>query len=267
VLKLLVLGSILLVFGLAVPGWVLAVLVPDGSPEVGSRAQAPSFAVADTSGNGIDGLIQGSPTMGVAGHDGSAFSFLKGGSWVQVPPAPALSPGERDFLLSAWVFFEDVPGTDESYDILRKGESYTVEGNLHLEVVDPGSVRCTVGDSGGNEVRVTNADVDVTDGAWHFIACVRTGRVLSAVADGILKSKEVELGAIVNTWPLIIGPKHGWEDRSEGRVDGVRVRVSDKPGRPTASVADPRLAFQELRRQPPDGAWDLDDNGLTSSEE
>ena len=249
---------LMLVVSVLVPGWLLLGALGVDQAQERRPSQTRTFLAEDSSGNGHHGLIQGSPGMGLPGRAGTAFSFLKGRSWVHVPPKAALNPGSRDFLVSAWVHFDDVPGPDETYDIVRKGVSYTREGEFKLEIVDPGDVRCTVKDSVRREARAAIEEVDVSDGEWHYVACARIGARLVVVADDVVVAEAALLGSVSNTMPLAIGSKYGWEDQSDGRVDEVRLVISSNPADQRARVPS-RPALREMQSMPASGMWHLDE--------
>jgi len=256
VLRLSVLAGGMLALGLVIPVWLLVSVARDDEGTTHGQGRSRVYTAVDSSGHGNDGVIQGSPVMGLPGHEGTAYSFLSGKSRVQVPSTPELTPGRRDFMVSAWVRFEDVLGVDETSDIIRKGESDTTEGDFKLEIIDPGGVRCSVKDSARRQGRVSTDVVDVSDGRWHHIGCARPGSVLSVVADGVVTSKPVRLGFVGNTLPLAIGSKYGWEDQSEGRVDEVRMVVSEDP---SLDSLGPEQAVRALEATAPVGLWHLDE--------
>lgn len=240
-------------------------LVLDEAPapetaEPGGRQVATLVAV-DSSGNGYDGIIQGAVELGLSGHDGSAaYSFERRGAWVQVPSAAGLNPGDSDFMVSAWVNLEEDPGRRESYDVIRKGLAYTVPGEFKLEVLRHGRVRCHLKDESQTATLVTNTEVTVTDGAWHWVACARTGSVWSALSDDTVTSLTADMGSVTNTVPLAVGSKYGMEDGPNGRVDDVRITVAEPP-EPLVEVSSPGVAaaLSALKEQPPTAWWRLDE--------
>lgn len=245
---------------LLVVGW-LTLQPPSYDDELETRTAVhhPRVAV-DSSGHGNDGTIQGSPVLGLPGHRGTAYSFENSGSWVQVPSDHSLNPGRRDFLLSAWVQFTVAPGEGESYDIVRKGLSFTSTGEFKVEVLPGGRVKCSAKDGRGRTGRVINADAHVTDGRWHRIGCARTGNRWSVLVDETITSKIVNFGSIGNTMPLSLGSKYGREDMPRGLVDEVRVVVAD-PARDTSArrVETPRARVARLLSSEAVGWWRFDE--------
>lgn len=256
-MKLFVLACLLpLVAGVV---WLLAEDVPPPEAAAPRDRRVPTMVAVDSSGNGHDGIIQGPVALGLPGHDGSAYSFGRRGSWVQVAPSPELNPDDRDFLVTAWVSLAESPGPSETYDVIRKGVAYTRPGEFNLEVLPQGAVRCSAKDSGSQLADVTNAQVPVTDGAWHRIGCARTGMWWSVLVDDTVNSSRAGLDQVGNSVPLSIGSKYGLEDRPDGRVDDVRIIIAPDPVVSVSGEQDVAAAIEALEQQPPTAWWRLDE--------
>lgn len=256
--KLLLSGCALCVVGAAIPVW-LGVAQP--RPEAQDRPIASQrvLQARDSSVNHHDGINQGEVVTGLPGHRGQSYSFDVAGAWVQVPSAPDLNPGTRDFLVDAWVYFEAAPGRTGSFDIMRKGLSYSFGGEFKLEVLAGGRVKCSVKDETGVAVYVIATGHDVTDHRWHHLGCARVGSSWHAIVDGEVFSRSTRLGSVENTMPLSIGSKYGLEDVPRGRVDEVRyyARPSTGDAGPTGAAAAAEIA--ELAQGPAVARWHLDD--------
>lgn len=229
-------------------GWWLFVYV-QGGPDFarGTPERGPTLVVVDSSGYDNHGVNQGAPVLGLPGRKGTAYSFQRDGSWVQVPSRPFLNPGGKDFRVSAWVNLTATPGDAETYDIIRKGHSYTPGGEFKLEIYTGGFVRCTAKGSSRVESSVTASEENIADGTWHRVGCARTGTKWQATVDRKVSTKTVDLGRIFNTVPLSIGSKYGLEDGLPGRVDEVRLAIFDPP------------VNGETWPDPPQGVWHLDE--------
>jgi len=210
----------------------------------------------DSSGNGHDALIQGPVQLGLPGRYGSSFSFEEHGSWLMVPSSSDLNPGDRDFLMSAWILLEESPGPGETYDVVRKGIGYTVSGEFRLEVLRHGRVKCAAEDGMGRIAEVTTSKVDVIDGRWHRVGCARTGRRWSVLVDDTVKGRPTDLGAVRNDVPLAIGAKYDSEDRPDGRVDEVRFVL----GNPYEDTVASRARLQALEQGTVTARWCLDES-------
>jgi hypothetical protein len=258
--KLAVAASLLLGLGLAVPAAVFFERGQDSSAEPFAGRLGPRpFVALDSSGNGHDGIIQGTPHVGLPGRSGTrAYAFGSPGSWIQVPSSEELNPGARDFLVSAWVNLDHVPTTAHSYDLMRKGVTYTVGGDYKLEIVTGGAVRCTVTDRSGVAGVATFMGPDLLDGHWHHVGCARTGSTVSVIIGDLVHTHEVVLGGVRNTMAVSLGSKYGWEDRTRGRLDDVSLQISSNPPRPHRLV-DVEQALEELRSEEPVASWHFDE--------
>lgn len=257
-MRLLALGLVLLVGG-AVIAWA-ATGTTTGGARVAGVAPSANLVVLDSSGSGHHGIRQGDPDVGLPGRHGRAYGFGRVGSWVQVQPAPGLNPEDRQFYLSAWINFPRDPSRFETYDIIRKGLSYTPGGEFKLEILSRGRVKCSAKDAAGHEERVILGDVDVTDGRWHRVGCARTAGKWLGMADGVVVAKGTALGSIANDASLAIGSKYGNEDIPPGLVDDVRFTITQRPTG-TRNNGPARLGrrLAWLESQPHTGWWRLDE--------
>jgi hypothetical protein len=179
----------------------------------------------DSSGAGNNGTLRGGVGMGLAGHAGTAFSFTRAGSWVEVPTATSLNPGARDFSFSAWINITQAPGKNVTYDIVRKGVTTTSGGEFKLEMVPGGRARCTAKDGTGKRGSILGPSTNLADSRWHQIGCARVGSAWRVVVDGTVRSTTAGLGSISNTKSLSIGSKYGREDATPGLVDEVVLSI------------------------------------------
>lgn len=236
--------------------WLLVRELWSADPVAQAERRVTTVVARDSSGNGHHAIIQGPVELGRPGHDGSSFSFEKADSWLMVPPSPDLNPEDRDFLVSAWISLRTSPDPGETYDVLRKGISYTVPGEFKLEVLWHHRVRCTAKDDESRVAMVTTGKVDVVDGRWHRVGCARTGRRWSVLVDDTVKGRATDLGAVGNDVPLAIGAKYGSEDRPDGRVDEVRFVL----GNPYEGTVAHRIRLQALEQGTPTALWSLDES-------
>jgi hypothetical protein len=179
----------------------------------------------DSSGAGNNGTLRGGVGMGLAGHAGTAFSFTRAGSWVEVPTATSLNPGARDFSFSAWINITQAPGKNVTYDIVRKGVTTTSGGEFKLEMVPGGRARCTAKDGTGKRGSILGPSTNLADSRWHEVGCARVGSAWRVVVDGTVRSTTAGLGSISNTKSLSIGSKYGLEDATPGLVDEVVLSI------------------------------------------
>lgn len=237
--------------------WLLVSELSSPASVDATDRRVPTVVAHDSSPNGHDAIIQGPVRLGLPGHDGSSFSFRRSGSWLMVPSSPDLNPQDRDFLLSAWIYLRASPGPGETYDVVRKGISFTDPGEFKLEVLPHGRVRCTAKDDKDRTARVTTSNVDVVDERWHLIGCARTGRLWSVIADDTVKSSVTELGVVGNDVALSIGSKYGLEDRPAGRLDEVTFVMG---GPYDEDTGDDRTRLEALEQGVPTAHWRLDES-------
>jgi hypothetical protein len=236
--------------------WLLGRELSAPEPIVETGKRFATVMARDSSGNGHHAIIQGPVQLGRPGHQGSSFSFDKRDSWLMVPPSPDLNPGEHDFLVSAWISLRESPGPGETYDVVRKGISYTIPGEFKLEVLRRDRVRCTAKDDNDRTARVTTGKVEVLDGRWHLVGCARTGRLWSVLADDTVTSHVTRLGVVGNEVPLSIGSKYGSEDRPTGRLDDVRIVLGEPYDEGTL---DNLSRLEALEDGAPTARWRLDE--------
>lgn len=225
------------------------------------RFAASALVAADSSGHGHDGMIQGSPVVGVPGHRGTAYAFKHLGSWIEVPSTTALSPWRSNFMFSAWVNLTTEPTGHQTFDVVRKGFTDTGTGDYKVEILPRGRVKCTARDAARHEDYVLSGTGIVGTGRWHHVGCARTGPFLSVIVDRRATSKRVALGSIGDEVPLSIGSKYGLEDVVRGRVDEVRLRIGsiDHSASGIESVGQVPAAIRRLRATHPVGVWRLDE--------
>lgn len=229
-------------------GWFMYDLQQEqvGLSGQGTRSH-PQLIAIDSSGHGNDGVNQGRPIVGLPGFRGTAYSFRRDGSWIQVPANAVLNPGRHDFRMSAWVNFRVAPGEGETYDVIRKGVSFTAGGEFKLEIAEGGRVHCSAKGSTGRVGQVFTNTVAIADGRWHRITCARVGGTWRVIVDGHVTSVRVRLGFLENGTPMSIGSKYGREDGFPGRIDEVRYAVDEGND-----------GLLDTRRQP-EGLWHLDE--------
>lgn len=142
--------------------------------------------VADSSGNGADGVAQGGPTF-VAGRYGQALHLDGLTQYVTIPAtAPTTVFGlTGGMTLSAWVQYAnaDVTGGERAIVGRHIGNNF----GYILEVTPAGSFPGPQGAAAywmsGNVNRINSA-IPFGDGAWHHFAAVWNGAVQLIFVDG-----------------------------------------------------------------------------------
>ena len=178
----------------------------------------------DASGLGNDGVNHGA-LIGQPGHDGSAYSFVPLGSWVEVRSSDNLNPGTRDFSFSVWLNVSKAPANGQTYDPIRKGLVTTKTGDFKLEMFNGGKLRCIAKDANRLAASIYGPANNFADGQWHHVTCARNGSNWSITVDASTRSKVVPFGSIGNNDSLSVGSKYGVEDDVIGRVDEVTFTI------------------------------------------
>lgn len=241
--------------------WLVIVRAPDRSSAESPTRQVATLLAVDNFGGGHDGNIQGLVKFGLPGYDdATSYSFEERGAWILVPSAAPLNPVDQDFLVSAWVNLDDSPDSAETYDVVRKGISFTSPGEFKLGILPFGRVRCTARDQYQREVTATSRRARDFDGDWHRIGCARTGSMWSVIVDDAIETRLVALGSVASTVAMYIGSKYGFEDRSAGRVDDVKLIIDrESVSREELYGTELTTAVRRLEELPPVGWWRLDE--------
>jgi hypothetical protein len=141
----------------------------------------------------------------------------------------SLNPGTRPLRYGASVLMTHADLADGA-NVVQKGYSVGGVSQFKLQVDHRlGHPSCVIT---GNKARIYRAEpwVDVADGTWHDLACVRTPDRLSMVVDGAERAW-VKLPAdlsIANAEPLRVGgkgPAKG-NDQFAGEIDNVFLTIS-----------------------------------------
>jgi hypothetical protein len=215
----------MIVASMASPAWAVLLKAADW------QMNETSGQMIDSSGNGNDGT----PTdvvQGVQEEDGkSTYVFNGSTSRVDVPDDDSLDPAANDITLTASVRVSGESMDDDSYDVVRKGLSTTSGGDYKMEIKgtsDPtvGRLHCLFKGSGGRVNRV--APVDVVDGRWHTLECVKTSDSVVARVDGRSYTKAGSAGSISSSTNVLVGAKKvkPFDDVFDGSMDSVSIDIS-----------------------------------------
>lgn len=252
-----------------IAGWVsVAALLAGCQDAPATPAESPDlrggqFFAMDSSGLGHHGVNQGSPELGLPGRRGTSYSFSSPSSWIQVASTDELKPRRASFLVSAWVNLAEPPPAGETMDLVRKGLDGP-GGKFSLEIEADGRVKCTVTDAGHHDATSYGPAVNVADGSWHRVGCVRTPLHLTVIVDEQMTFKPVVTGMVRPTLALAIGSKYGIEDTAgPDRLDEVAYYIARAPD--TWKRESPpfkrRLDFLQRPNQLV-GLWHLDESDV-----
>jgi hypothetical protein len=139
----------------------------------------------------------------------------------------ALNPGTRPLRYGASVLMTRDDLADGA-NVLQKG--YSVGGYTQFKLqVDhlAGRPSCVI--ASRQKIYKAEPRIDIADGAWHALACTRTGARLSIAVDGVPKGSVAVPAAlsVANAEPLRIGGKgaNANNDQYAGQIDDVFVTI------------------------------------------
>jgi hypothetical protein len=164
-------------------------------------------------------------TLGLPGHDGTAYGFNGESSIVHIPHSDDLNPGNADFSYGAWVKFTAVP-PPTTFDVIRKGVSESPGGDYKLELFrsnDAAKARCYA--KGGSGPAGITGGNNLNDGQWHQLTCTRHGSTWQLTVDGTNYSETDAIGRIANEADVTIGAKPTNEDWFDGLIDDAFITI------------------------------------------
>jgi hypothetical protein len=229
---------------MASPAW--AVLLGVGAEWEMNESNETEGPMIDSSGNGNNGAPKNvlRPGDGTYVFNGS----ITNPSRVEVPDADSLDPKESDITLTASVRV-GVDNThqmdDDSYDIVRKGFVTTDGGDYKMEIkrvkANPtvGKLHCFFRgtDASGTDTSVARiVNLDVVDGSWHTLKCVKTDTSVTATVDGGRPFTTTgSAGSIANASNVMVGAKtvtltrrgvEKGDDVFDGSMDFVSIEIN-----------------------------------------
>jgi hypothetical protein len=188
-----------------VPGLVAAYAFDEGG----------GTAVADTSGNGHSGTLNGA-AWSTQGKFGNALSFDGINDWVTINSTSMLDL-TTGMTLEAWVFPTSTSGTR---DILIKEGSNVDIYNLYARNWR-GRPESNVFVNGRNR---TAEGATLPANTWTHVAGAYDGSVLRLFINGVQAASTSISGSIASsTGPLRIGGNSIWNEFFLGRIDEIRI--------------------------------------------
>lgn len=166
--------------------------------------------VADYSGRGNNGTVNGAATLGspgplppaFAGFDANSLACLfdGGSSYIDCGTGPSIS-GTADFTLEAWI---NTTATANGM-ILQQRYANGFNGEYGLSVNASGNVNFYVFGGGAYQYTFTTSRT-VNDGLWHHIAAVRSGSSGYIYVDGAVAASATGTPAPLDpTFTTVIG--------------------------------------------------------------
>jgi concanavalin A-like lectin/glucanase superfamily protein len=210
----------------AVTGMLVASSAAWGVPVATWLMNEPSGQMLDSSGNNNHGDPEG------VVQTGSTYLFDGVDDRVAVPDDDSLDPLEGDITLSALVKVPDEPMDDDSYDVVRKGLASRTAGDYKMEIKrtsnpEVGKLHCLFKGTNGRVSR--KAPLDIVDGRWHTLECIKTSTsVVARVDGGKSYTATGSTGSISNTKEVLVGGKttDPFDDMFEGEMDFVSIAIA-----------------------------------------
>ena len=176
--------------------------------------EAEGATAADSSGNGNNGTLQGSPVWRPQdGKLGGALEFNGRSDYVKIDNESGFDIVGQ-ITISAWVNIRSVP--QEWTGIVTKGDSaWRVSTDFANNVFHFGLTRQDK----------LNGRTTVSSNQWHHVLCVYDGQTMSIYIDGKLDTSRQRKGAIgTNDYPVYIGENAEIKNRFfDGLIDDVRI--------------------------------------------
>ncbi len=176
--------------------------------------ESEGTTVADSSGNGNNGTLQGDPQWRPAeGKIGGAIELDGNGDFVKIANESAFDITGQ-ITIAAWVNISSVP--QEWTGIVTKGDS---AWRLSTDFAN------NVFHFGVAEGDYINGQRSVGSNQWHHVAGVYDGSQIKIYVDGKLDASRPRSGPIgTNNFPVCIGENHELRGRYwDGLIDDVRV--------------------------------------------
>jgi outer membrane lipoprotein-sorting protein len=169
---------------------------------------------SDSSGNGNNGMLKGSPVWRPqGGKTGGAIELSGKGDYVEISNEANFDINDQ-ITVSAWVNITDVP--QEWTGIVTKGDSaWRLSTSFAKNVFH----------FGVSSRDYLNGQITVDSGQWHNVVCIYDGQKINIYVDGKLDASMPRIGPIgTNDYPVCIGENIELKGRCfHGLIDDVRI--------------------------------------------
>ena len=159
---------------------------------------------------------------------GGAYSFNGKTSLATVSDSPNLDPGAAGIRLTARISLPKAPGSNQSFDVVRKGVTTSTGGDYKIEIVRSSTglavASCVFKDSRG-KVGMVRGSVGLANKGFVSVTCTKTSTGVTLSAAGQTRSLTTKLGSISNTSPVFVGGKGDGTDTVPGLIDQVTIAI------------------------------------------
>lgn len=190
-----------------------------GSPSPSHRYAFDGSSATDSAGS-ADGTINGSPTTGVGGKDGSAWSFDGSDDYVTVADGDiTVAP---QFTVAVWINTSAFDSTAQTY-VLSK---FDWDNKTGTQLIDDGQhdsemVFRVLGDGGYTDARFPRSDVN--DDTWHHVVGTFDGDTVRIYLDGTEQAATSGASKDQSSATMGIAGSGGGSYLLAGSLDDVRV--------------------------------------------
>ena len=186
-------------------------------------------------------------------YDGAAY--LNGSSVIDISASSDYAFGSGDFTIEYWIN-TTVKAADSVYRrmFVLDGPTGDTGANFALNI-DAGSGHVTAWGGNAGPGNIVSQGVNITDGVWHHVACVRQGTTVSVFVDGSIQGTGTDNRALfASSNPA---PRLGGLSTSTGRMNGYMqdVRVYKGIAKYTTSFSPPERSIQGTARRYPSGIY------------
>jgi PKD repeat protein len=177
---------------------------------------SPSTSIADVSGNGNTGTINGATWIGIGAN--KALSFDGSGDYVDCGNDASLNITDS-ITIEAWV-----KTTEGNGYIVSKRVAESDHTNYKFRIYN--NYLYFVYYNGTSHIGIADNSFALNDGNWHYVAVSYDRQYVRLYVDGIEVKNEAHTETLItNTAPVLIGkqPNTGWEAYFNGNIDEVRI--------------------------------------------
>ena len=186
-------------------------------------------------------------------YDGA--TYFNGSAVMDVEDSSDFAFGSGDFTIEYWVN-TSVKTADGVYRrmFVLDGPTGDTGANLSLNIdASSGHVIAWGGNAGPGAI--VNQGVNITDGAWHHVACVRQGTSVSIYVDGSIQGTGTDSRSLFAS--STAQPRLGGASSTGGRLNGYMqdVRIYKGIAKYTSSFSPPERSVKGTARRYPSGVY------------
>jgi hypothetical protein len=138
-----------------------------------------------------------------AGKIGRSYAFNGSSSYVSVSNSARLNPGTRNVRISISLKTTYAPNSGD-WSIIRKGYYASGDGQFKVEWQPGGQVSCGIAGT-NRRTELVSTGPSLANGAWHQVQCIKASTYVQLLVDGRSFRRDVRIGSITNSSPVIIG--------------------------------------------------------------